>query len=155
MDAEITMYLRAIAGSLDRVLACLNGLDDAAIRWQPLPSANCLAAIAKHSVANAERNVLGTFAGEPYDWRRDDEFLAVGESGESLQASWRRLQSQMRKALEDASASNLYETVEHPRMGKVTGRAVLLQAARHAAEHVGEAELTRSLLRVLSEDGRS
>jgi len=155
MDAEITMYLQAIEGSMDRVLACLHGLNYDAIRWQPLPSANCLAAIARHTLANAERNVLGTFAGEPYDWRRDDEFLAEGESGESLAASWAGLRERIDHALESIPATSLDAVRHHPRMGEVTGRAVLLQATRHAAEHVGEAELTRALLRALSEANRS
>ena len=155
MHAEITMYLQAIEGSVERVLACLNGLDDAAIRWQPLPSANCLAAIARHTLANAERNVLGTFAREPYDWRRDEEFLADAETAASLGAAWANLRRRVREALETMPESSLSGLRAHPRMGEVTGRAVLLQAARHAAEHVGEAELTRSLLRALSEDGRS
>ena len=35
----------------------------------------------------------------------------------------------------------------HPRRGALTAREVLIVVARHAAEHWGEAQLTRSLLR--------
>ncbi|MGH2632043.1 MAG: DUF664 domain-containing protein [Tepidiformaceae bacterium] len=146
MDAELAMYLRAIEGSLERVLACLEGLDAQAIQWRPLPTANCLAAIARHALANAERNLLGTFAGQPYDWHRDEEFLAEAETAASLHAGWEALRQRFRDALDAAPASTLEELRQHPRMGEVTGRAVLLQAARHVAEHVGEAELTRALL---------
>ncbi len=34
----------------------------------------------------------------------------------------------------------------HPRRGWSTGREILLIVARHAAEHLGQAELTRDLL---------
>ena len=146
MDGEVGMYLRAIEGSLARIVGCLAGLEDEALHWAPVASANSLAAITKHSLANTERNVLGTFAGEPYDWRRDEEFLADGETGESLMARWGQLQWRIREALDKAPASRLTDTVEHARMGSVSGRAVLLQAARHGAEHVGEAELTRALI---------
>jgi hypothetical protein len=146
MDAEVGMYLRAIESSLARVVGCLAGLEQEAVHWAPMATANSLAVITKHALANAERNVFGSFLGQPYDWRRDEEFLADGESGESLTAKWGQLQWRMREALDDAPASRLAETVEHARMGSVSGRAVLLQAARHAAEHVGEAELTRALV---------
>ncbi|MBN1310607.1 MAG: hypothetical protein JXB30_04240 [Anaerolineae bacterium] len=35
---------------------------------------------------------------------------------------------------------------EHPRRGQMAGRAELIIVARHAAEHMGQAELTRDLL---------
>ena len=35
---------------------------------------------------------------------------------------------------------------QHPRRGIITGRDVLIVVARHAAEHWGEAQLTRSLM---------
>jgi hypothetical protein len=35
----------------------------------------------------------------------------------------------------------------HPRRGDITGREVLIVVARHAAEHWGEVQLTRSLMR--------
>ncbi|MDP9352215.1 MAG: DUF664 domain-containing protein [Chloroflexota bacterium] len=42
--------------------------------------------------------------------------------------------------------SRLEEEIEHPRRGRITGREVLLVVARHCAEHLGQAELTRDLL---------
>ncbi len=111
-----------------------------------MDSANSLAAIAKHSLANAERNVLMTFAGEQYDWRREQEFLADDETVDGLAAAWSVLKSRMRASLETVPASRLTDTLQHPRMGAVPGRAVLLQAARHVSEHAGEAELTRGLV---------
>jgi hypothetical protein len=52
----------------------------------------------------------------------------------------------MHECLEAMPATALEEQCEHPRLGRIAGRAVLLQAERHAAEHLGEAELTRALL---------
>ena len=140
------MYLAVVEEGCEAVLRTLEGLDREAIRWKPAPVANSLAAIAKHSLANAERNVLMTFAGEPYDWRRDEEFLADSETGESLRLAWTRLQARMRVSLGLIAESRLAETLQHPRMGAVPGRSVLLQAARHVSEHVGEAGLTRGLI---------
>ena len=38
----------------------------------------------------------------------------------------------------------------HPRRGIITGRDVLIVVARHTAEHWGEAQLTRSLMKARS-----
>jgi hypothetical protein len=36
-------------------------------------------------------------------------------------------------------------TYRHPRRGAISGREILIVVARHAAEHLGQAELTRDL----------
>jgi hypothetical protein len=40
----------------------------------------------------------------------------------------------------------LNETCEHPRRGQMLGREVLIVVARHCAEHMGQAFLTRDLV---------
>lgn len=146
MNAEIEMYMAAIEDGCEAVIRALEGLSLEEIQWKPAGTANSLAAIAKHSLANAERNVLMTFAGEPYQWRREQEFLADDETVESLCQAWASLRTRMRPSLEGFPESRLTETLQHPRMGAVFGRVVLLQAARHVSEHDGEAGLTRGLL---------
>jgi hypothetical protein len=146
MNPEIQTFLAAIEDSCEHVVVCLEGLGGDAIDWRPVAGANTLAVIARHTLANAERNVLGTFAGQPYEWRREEEFVAPAATADELRASWNTLRGRMRAALDDIPAESLGEPRDHPRMGAVPGRAVLLQAARHAAEHVGEAQLTRSLV---------
>ena len=146
MNAEIEMYLRVIEEGCEAVVRATDGLGAEAMRWKPGDTANSLGAIAKHSLANAERNVLMTFAGERYDWQRDQEFLADDETAVTLAQAWAGLKVRMRASLEGLPDSRLTETLQHPRMGGVPGRAVLLQAARHVSEHAGEAELTRGLV---------
>lgn len=146
MERETGRIAAAIASSIDRVVGCLDGISDEGARWQPLPTANSLLSIANHVLANAERNVLATYCGAPYDWRRDEEFLAPGATPDSLCESWADLKGRMMAALEACPPEELVRVRTHPRLGEIPGREVLLQAARHAAEHVGEAELTRALL---------
>ncbi|MEO9255845.1 MAG: DUF664 domain-containing protein, partial [Tepidiformaceae bacterium] len=76
----------------------------------------------------------------------DDEFVADDETPEQLRASWEALRQRMREVIEPIPVTALAELREHPRLGTVAGRIVLLQAARHAAEHLGEAQLTRALV---------
>lgn len=146
MEHETGIFAAAIASSVDRVLATLDGIEEVGCRWRPLQSANSLLAIANHVLANAERNVLGTYCEQPYDWKRDEEFLADGVTSDSLRERWSALRSRMNSALEEHTFDDLVRPRAHPRLGDVPGREVLLQASRHAAEHVGEAELTRALL---------
>lgn len=146
MDAEIGMYLEVIEQNLDVVVGSIAGLSDAEIQWQPLPGANSLAVIARHSLANAHRNVLATFAGEPYDYRRDEEFVGADETVPAIEGRWEDLRQRLRGALAAFDASSLAMPREHARMGTVPGRRVLIQAAIHAAEHAGEAALTRQLV---------
>ncbi len=145
VNAELEMYRAAIAGSLQRIVACMEGLDDAEIRWAPAGSANCLLVIANHTLENSTRNVMATLVGRDYVWDRDREFRAAELRRDEVVAAFDRLNSEMAAALADLDDAVLSRICEHPRLGAVPGRAVLLQAARHAAEHVGEAELTRNL----------
>ena len=153
MNVEVELFLVAVEQGCESVIRSLEGLPHEALRWTPAPGANSLAAIAKHSLANAERNLLMTFAGEPYDWRRDEEFLAADETAESLRAAWTALAARLRASLDKIPEARLTETLQHPRMGALPGRAVLLQAARHVSEHVGESKLTRGLLGAHSNAG--
>jgi len=146
MDAEIGMFLAAIDESLEMIAESLEGLDSESIRWRPVADANCLALIAKHSFANAHRNVLAHFAGQPYDYHREEEFALDDETVATLSAAFETLRGRMRGRLDTMPHASLDASCNHARLGKVPGRAVLLQAARHAAEHAGEARLTRQLV---------
>lgn len=147
MNREAEIYLGFISRSLERVVATLDGLDDTALAWRPAAEdANCLLAIASHALANAEDNVLGTVCGEPVQRERAGEFLASGVTAEQVRERWEALHKRMSAAMGRLKARDLSAEREHPRRGWLTGREVLIVAARHAAEHQGEAELTRHLL---------
>ena len=145
MLPEIEMYLQFISDEIDEIVGALDGLDRDALLWQPLPTGNCLLVIAKHSLANFERNVLSTFAGEPYDWNRPEEFHIETETAAGIAAAWAGLKARAQKALETIPEESLTAPRDHPNMGRVTGRAVLLRAMWHASMHNGEASLTRGL----------
>jgi len=57
------------------------------------------------------------------------------------------LREPIAKHLTDLTRNDLDGAREHPRRGMITGRDVLIVVARHTAEHWGEAQLTRSLLK--------
>jgi NTP pyrophosphatase (non-canonical NTP hydrolase) len=134
--------------SIDRIVGCLDGLEPDAATWRPpAPGANSLLGIAAHVLANAEENVLGVVAGQPVDRQREGELADDQRSAEAVREQWRALRPRLHAALVGLTASEMESRRVHPRRGDMGVRDVLLVAVRHAAEHMGQAELTRDLLR--------
>lgn len=144
--AKALVYWRFITSSVDRLLACLDGLDEAALNWRPLPNANSLYVLATHMLGNIEETVWGLVCGQPVVRDRDAEFSATGHDAPLLQTRWQTLQTHIAHHLAQLPSSTLEQEHLHPRRGPLTGWAILLIVARHAAEHLAHAELTRDLL---------
>jgi len=145
---EALISWRYIASSLDRLVACLEGLSETQLNWRPpAPDTNSLYALAIHTLGNAEENLLQTLAGGSVDRDRDEEFAAQGASAQAVGARWATLRPALRAHLASLPADALDTAYAHPRRGTITGREILIVVARHAAEHLGQAELTRDLLR--------
>ncbi len=145
-DNEIESLWLYIKRSVDRILACMDGLDKDDLNWRPLDSANSLYVLANHMIANVEANVLGVLCFQNIIRQRDEEFKAWGSSIEPVLKNWRDVQERISLQLAKLSSNDLDKEYTHPRRGEVTGRDLLITIARHAAEHVGHAELTRDLL---------
>lgn len=145
-DKEIDSLWGYIRRSVDRILSCLEGLEEDDLNWRPLESANSVYVLAVHMIANVEANILGVLFFQNIIRHREEEFKARGSSVEPIQQRWLDIQERISSRLAQLSLSDLDKEYEHPRRGKITGRDLLITIARHAAEHVGHAELTRDLL---------
>ena len=146
MYPEVGTYWQYIDSSVKRILICLNGLSDEDLNWRPIDSANSLYVLATHTMGNVEENLLGVLTGQNTQRQRDAEFAAQAGSVEALYQRRAALQSRVGLALGLVEPSDLDQEHEHPRRGPLTGRAVLIVGTRHAAEHMGQAELTRDML---------
>ncbi|MBX3010042.1 MAG: DinB family protein [Caldilineaceae bacterium] len=144
--APALVYWHFITSSVDRLLACLAGLDAAALNWQPLPTANSLYVLATHLLGNLDETVLGLICGATVVRDREAEFRAQGQDANALQQHWLQLQAQITPHLAQLTVAELDQERIHPRRGVLTGRSILIIVARHAAEHLAHAELTRDLL---------
>lgn len=145
-ESESAVYARYILHSLDRLVACVDGMTAEQFNWHPpAPSANSVYALTVHTLGNAEENILYTLFGMPSTLDREQEFVAQAHSAAALRLQWEVLREQLHTAMGRLSAGDVGRTVRHPRRGMLTGREVLLVTARHAAEHLGQAELTRDL----------
>jgi uncharacterized damage-inducible protein DinB len=145
-NKEIDSFWRFTISSVDRIVLCMDGLGEEDLNWRPLDNANSLYILATHTMENVEENILGNLCGQKISRQRENEFKVVGGSIEPVQQKWREIQERITSALAQLSTAELDREHEHPRHGKITGRDILIVVARHAAEHMGQTELTRDLL---------
>jgi hypothetical protein len=144
---ELASFWEFIAFSLEHLMACLDGLTPAQLNWRPTPSGtNSVYALAVRTLGNAEENLLTTLCGAPAR-NREGEFSAEAHSSDWLMQRWTTLRAELRAALATLDPVELERERLHPRRGLLTGREVLLVVARHAAEHLGQAELTLDVMR--------
>ena len=145
VDPELLMFRDGLLTMVDRVVACLDGLDEAAANWRPdAPDKNSLVVIAAHVLGNVEEYVFEVILGQAVHRSRDAEFATTGPA-EPLIAKWTELRPRMDAAILGMDPAELARERFHPRRDMITGRRALYQATHHSAEHAGEAELTRDL----------
>ena len=146
--SEPLIFWRYIASSLDRLVGCLDDLNAESLNWRP-PAAdvNSLYALTMHTLGNAEENILEVLCGHPLARDRAGEFAAQGANLGVVAARWGDLRARLETGLAELPDGGLDRTYQHPRRGPLTGREIVIVVARHAAEHLGQAELTRDLLR--------
>jgi uncharacterized damage-inducible protein DinB len=156
VNAEVAVFWRYIVSSLDRLADLVAGLDEAELAWRPpARGANSLRVLAVHTFGNAEENLAGLLGGEDVSRDREAEFQTASGDGAELVRRWTSLRSRIENALAGLNGEALERAHPHPRRGMTTGREVLIVVARHAAEHLGQAELTRDLLCGAQKSGMS
>ena len=144
---EVDIFWHRIRHTVDELVACLEGLDGDSLNWSPLDDANSLYVLATHTMGNVRHNLLNVLCGLPITRDRDAEFVATGGSAAEIEARWNELKARIEEAIEDLPAAELDRDRRHPHRGVITGREVLAVVAGHAAEHYGQAQLTRDLVR--------
>lgn len=145
-ESEIESFQRRLFDELDRVVKTLDGLDERAVNWNPeATGANTLLVLVTHTLGAAEEHIIHQLCGEAIVRSRPAEFAARGSAGhipEHADDVKRRIIA----ALGRFDPLRLDEVRDTP-VGKRPMRAWLFHAVAHAAEHAGQAELTRDLWR--------
>lgn len=143
---EAASFWRYISSSLDRLVAVAAGMDSGGLHWTPpAPETNSIAVLVIHTLGNAEENILETLCGERVDRNRAGEFRQPDVTAADLQHRWQDLRPRLESALFALTDEDLGSDRPHPRRGTIPGREILIVVARHSAEHLGQAELTRDL----------
>jgi uncharacterized damage-inducible protein DinB len=151
MEAEIESLSRQIRSILERVCACLDGLNETQLNWRPpVEGANSTYVIAAHTLGNARAFVLGIACGQPLERDRPAEFRATGRDAADLTAQARRLAGDIESALAGLSPSELGRRLLPPQSlwgeGKpqeISVREAILHVVEHASIHLGQLQITR------------
>lgn len=144
---EVASFWTYIARSLDRLMTLLDGCTIEQLNYvPPARNANSLHVLGVHTLSNARENILGVLCGKPVDRTREEEFTAVAREGSVPIPWWPQLRDALEQALSMVSSRDLDRAFSHPRRDQLTGRELLIVVARHAAEHLGQAELTRDMV---------
>lgn len=150
-NPEVESFQRYLLSSLDRIVATLDGLTAEQLNWcPPAPEANGVYVLATHMLANVRDNILTVLCEvRESDRDRDAEFAVTVESPATLETHWRELRAEVVAALNALPPGDLDRARSHRTRENVNGRDILLITARHAAEHLDHAEMTRDLTRAI------
>lgn len=144
-------YLYFLRRAFDGMLGVLEELGDDLGNTAPaLPGANSPYAIAYHCVAVADYWLGHVVAGRRVDRDRPSEFTAKGDVRHlrrEVEALFARLEADLREALPSGSPRNAppaeFEGPDRP----LSVRGVQLHVLEELAQHHGQVQITRDLLR--------
>ncbi len=143
---EVESFRRRLFDELDRIVKVVDGLDEDAVNWKPgAPGANTLLVLVTHTLGAAEEHILRRLCGETIERSRAAEFEARGDATHIRERA-EEVKRRITAALEQVEVARLDEERDTP-VGKRPMRDWLIHAVAHAAEHAGQAELTRDLWR--------
>lgn len=146
-SSEAEQFWGFIVGSLDRLMELVRSSSEAELHWKPpARDGNTIFVLGQHTIGNAADNILATLGGQPVQRDRESEFETAVSRGDLI-ARWEELRPQLEAQMRKLTSGNLLALLEHPRRGAISGLGILIVVARHAAEHLGQAELTRDMAR--------
>lgn len=143
---EIDLFWKRTVRAIDDIIACLDEAPAEEWNWKPVETANSLYALATHVIGSTEEHILEGICNEPVGRDRDAEFASAGTDAEPIRARWREVQARIVSGLAALPDGALDAECTDPRLGRRTGRDILLVVAQHCAEHRGHAQLTLDLL---------
>ena len=117
------------------------------VRWlPPAESPNSILVLARHMLANVEVNISGSLGGDEVSYDREGAF-GDDVTREEVLASWAELRPRLETTMRELRPERISGLVKHHWRGEIPGREVLIVVARHTAEHLAHAELTRDMAR--------
>lgn len=134
-----------VVREVERVIAATEGLTPAELAWRPAAKdANSLLVLAAHTVGAAERHILVSIAGYKPSRTRDEEFAAGGDMS-GVRARWEEVRREIIEVLDNLPPGRLDDDVPGP-VSVRSVQSIIVHVIAHAAEHAGQAELTRDLI---------
>lgn len=146
MLPEVAEYLNSIESRRAKIFTVLESSSREAWNWVPTgDETNSLFVIATH-VIGSEHGWIYEILGRGEQTRnRAAEFLAKGNSLESLRAEYARVGNETREIFSKLTEQDLSSTRERESHGTVSVRWTILHVIEHSCEHLGQMELTKQL----------
>jgi uncharacterized damage-inducible protein DinB len=149
-DPLAEVFIRQFAVENDRLRKAIDGLDAAALDRDLGPETNSVAVLVAHATGS-ELGWLHVAAGRVVARDRDAEFRTRGKSAADLTGLVERASRVVPELVAAALAAGLGTARTTGDGREVSAGYALVHALEHLAEHVGQIELTRQLLRRGSE----
>jgi hypothetical protein len=147
VSEEAGQFWTYIESTLDRLFEIVAAEPEDVLRWlPPAENPNSILVLARHMLANVEVNVRGTLGDEPVEYDREAAFGSDITKADVL-AQWSELRPQLQSTMRELLQHRISGLVKHHWRGETPGREVLIVVARHTAEHLAHAELTRDMAR--------
>jgi uncharacterized damage-inducible protein DinB len=148
MEAEVQDYLTKLGVLKEEIRNAIQGLDDNAANWRPLPKdTNSIYAILCHLAGSESFWVTHVIGGETVNRDREAEFRASGHLSDVLDR-WERIGRASESILSNLSYSQLAESRTVSTIIGVetfTVRHCILHVISHYAIHLGHIQITRQL----------
>lgn len=146
MLPEVTEYLASIERVRGKIFKTLEEMPPEAWNWAPTSDeTNSMYVVVTHCLGS-EHGWLYEILGRGEQTRnRPAEFLARGETLDTLRQEFARVDKETRQVLEGLTEADLTTTRYRESHGEVTSRWVILHVIEHSSEHLGQLYLTKQL----------
>jgi len=143
---ELAEMRDRLVREVERVVSATDGLTAEQLAWTPTAKdANSLIVLAAHTVGAAERHILVRIADRKPGRTREEEFADAGDIA-GIRKRWNDVKRGIVDVLDNLPPGRLDEDLVGP-VSTSSVQAMIVHSIAHAAEHAGQAELTRDLLK--------
>lgn len=143
---ELAEMRDRIVREVERVIGATDGLTAEQLAWAPAAKgANSLIVLVSHTIGAAERRILGDIGGRAPARTRDEDFADAGDIA-GLRARWDGVKRGIVEVLDNLPPGRLDDDLPGP-VSTRSVNSMIVHVIAHAAEHAGQAELTRDLLK--------
>ncbi len=146
-SVEAGSFCRFLSQTLDQFVQVMDGLSVEELNWRPsAPDANSIYVLASHTLGNVRWSTLELLGGQQVHRDREAEFQSIADASNASMPAWPALRTELEGVMTRLAAEAMDKRIAHPIFGDLSGREVLIVVIRHAAEHLGHAQVTRDLI---------
>ncbi len=146
MVPAVRTYIEILRARRADVLNTLNGLNEDALTWRPLPNdTNSMYALAVHVLGAERKWIHEIIGGRKIERDREAEFRALATDIRSLRTQYDLTANESEEILARLLLTELETTRQAMRYGEQSVRWCILHVIEHYNEPLGQMWLTRQL----------